>query len=254
MTKALTDLNLNKLSNLEAGQVVKRNLADIATIPVGEITDTVMKNFIISLNTKEVEYDKALVQVQKNDETVKIEVADVKRDLSIAAFGASVHLGSLSDVSAERDAATSLNTLFYTYANLSKLNYEAESNGLDNFGKDLVNAKYAPFVALLGIGKYVVRMQTDNDFFKTLYGGRTEGIAHTEVYNAKQLRKDLLINYGKFTTYLLSMAENLDTAQFNDVLALVNAGRKQYADLLAIREGKAASEKAKAAVVTTVVN
>ncbi len=243
MAKALTELNLNHLSNLEAGQLIKSNLKDIGTVPAGEITDVIIKNFIISLGNKEVDYDKALVQVQKNDETAKLEVSDAKRDLSIAAFTTAIHLGKLSDVPAEVEAAISLHTLFKTYDNLAKLNYEAESNGIDNIGKDLVNTKYAPLVTLLGIGKYVIRLQTDNDKFKTLYSGRTVGIANTEVYNAKQLRKDLQLIYGKFTTYLLTMAENVDTPQYNDVLALVNAGRKQYADLLAIREGKAAAAK-----------
>ncbi len=245
MAKELQALNISRLTNLEAGQLIKSNLKDIGSIAAGEITDVALKNSIISLGNKEADYDKALVQVQKNDETAKLVKADEKRDLSIAAFNAAIHLGTLSDVPAEVLAATSLHTLLKTYINLPKLNYEAESNGMDNLGKDLVNVKYAPYVALLVIGKYVTRMQTDNDALKTLYSGRTVGIANTEVFNAKELRKDLQSIYGKFTTYVLSMAENIDTAQYNDVLAIINAGRKQYADLLAIREGKAAAEKAK---------
>ena len=132
MAKALTELNLNHLSNLEAGQLIKSNLKDIGTVPAGEITDVIIKNFIISLGNKEVDYDKALVQVQKNDETAKLEVSDAKRDLSIAAFATAIHLGKLSDVPAEVEAAISLHTLFKTYDNLAKLNYEAESNGIDN--------------------------------------------------------------------------------------------------------------------------
>lgn len=249
MSKELQALTIGHLTNLEAGQVVKRNLTDIATLPSSEITDTIIKDYLISLTSKEVDYDKALVQVQKNDETAKLVIADEKRDVSVVALGVSIHLGRLSDVPAEVDAATSLHTLFNTYKNLQHLNYESESNGVDNLGKDLVNTKYAPFVTLLGIGKYVIRLQTDNDKFKTLYSGRTVGIANTEVFNAKQLRKDLQSIYVKFTSYLLSMAENVNTLQYNDVLDLVNAGRKQYADLLAIREGKLAAEKAKAAAL-----
>ena len=245
MTKELQALNIGRLTNLEAGQLVKRNLTDIGTVTAGEITDTILSGFVTSLGNKELDYDKALVQVAKNDETVKLVAADEKRDLSVAALGAAIHLGTLSNLPAEEAAATSLDTLFKTYGKVQSLNYEAESNGIDNLGKDLVNVKYTPFVTLLGIGKYATRLQTDNDTFKTLYSGRTVGIATTEIFNTKQLRKDLILTYGKFTTYLLSMSENLDTAQFNDVLALVNAGRKQYADLLAIREGKAAAEKAK---------
>ena len=243
MAKELETLNIGHLTNLEAGQLVKSHLKDIGSMPVGEITDVVLKNYLISLGTKEVNYDKGLVQVQKNDETAKLLVADKKRDVSIGALNAAIRLGSYSDVEAEVLAATSLHTLVHTYTNLQHLNYEAESNGIDNLEKDLANTKYAPFVTLLGMGKYVIRLQTDNDAFKTLYSGRTVGIATTEVYNMKALRKDLFLDYGNFTSYLLSMAENVNTPQYNDVLALVNAGRKQYADLLAIREGKAAAEK-----------
>ena len=251
MSKELQALSIGHLTNLEAGQVVKRNLTDIATVPVAEITDAILKAYLTSLATKEVNYDKALVQVQKNDETIKLVAADEKRDISVVALGAAIHLGRLSDVPAEVLAATSLHTLFKTYENLQHLNYEAESNGVDNIGKDLINIKYAPFVTLLGINKYVVRLQTDNDVFKALYSGRTVGIATTEVYSTKLLRNDLQLNYGKFTSYLLSMAINVDTPQYNDVLALVNAGRKKYADLLAIREGKLAAVKAKVAVLVT---
>ena len=58
MAKALTDLNLRKLSNLEAGQVVKRNLTDIGTVPSAEITDVVLKNYLTGLAKKEVDYEK----------------------------------------------------------------------------------------------------------------------------------------------------------------------------------------------------
>ena len=245
MAKELEALNIGHLTNLEAGQLVKSNLKDMGSITAGEIVDTVVKNFIISLGNKEVDYDKGLVQVQKNDETDKLIVADNKRDRSIGALNAAIHLGSYSDVETEVLAATSLHTLVSTYTNLQHLNYEAETNGIDNLEIDLANTKYAPFVTLLGIGKYVLRLKTDNEAFKTLYSGRTVGIANTVVYSMKTLRKDLFLVYGNFTSYILTMSENVNTPQYNDVLAVVNAGRKQYADMLAIREGKAAAEKAK---------
>jgi hypothetical protein len=67
--KILEKLSTVKLTNLEAGQLVKRNLADVATMDNNIITDLPLKEFLAILGIKEAAYDIALIIIRKNIQT-----------------------------------------------------------------------------------------------------------------------------------------------------------------------------------------
>src|SRR4029077_15431753 len=119
--------------------------------------------YVLDLNTKLQAFDKALVFVRKNDETAKIEKQDNARDLALEALKRSVSVYTISENDSEKDAAKSLKTLISSFKNLSKLNYEAESHGIDKLVEDLRSDKYEPMTELLNLNRYVDRLEDNNN-------------------------------------------------------------------------------------------
>jgi Family of unknown function (DUF6261) len=236
MSLKLEPLNASVLTNMEFGQLMNRHGNDLATIAPAMQTDAPYKNYVGQITTKSATYQKGLAQVQKNEETEKIALSDVIRDEAINAFSASLKLYAHSDDAAEVEASRVVEILFKTFKNLETLNYEAESMGIDKLVSDLESSDYADKVTLLNIGRYVARMKTANQNFKTLFSNRMVTEAMTESYDLKAIRKEILNLYSEFTAYVLAMAKTVDAPPlFNTALTLLNTARKYYADLLARR-------------------
>ena len=237
MDLKLEPLRLAGLSNLEAGQLVRRHLSDFATIDPALLTDAPYNVYIQSLTALSDTYQKALAQVQKNEETEKISLADGVRDVALKAFNAGLKQYALSDDPAEVEASRVLGILFNNFNNLATLNYEAETNGIDKLLSELEKGSYSVHINLLQMGRYVIRIKSANENFKTLFGNRLVSDAMTETFDMKSVRAELFTKYGEFTTYVLAMAKALNTPLFLNALNLLNIARKYYADLLARRNG-----------------
>ena len=239
MIMKLEVLRTSDLTNIEFGQLMNRHTNDLATIAPAMLTDAPFNYYVSQITAKSAIYLKALAQVQKNDETDKIAVSDAVRDKAIDAFSKALKLAAASDDPEEIAASKSLGTLFKTFKDLATLNYEAETLGIDKLVSELNGADYADKVDFLNIGKYVTRMDTANQNFKTLFTGRIVTEAMTESYDMKAIRKEMSKLYSDFTTYILAMAKVPEAPPlFSTALNLLNLGRKYYADMLATRIGK----------------
>ena len=237
MNFQLEILKVSHLTNMEAGALIKRHLDDLATLPSGTITDVALVNYLKLLTEKSADYEKSLVQIRGSEETRKIEDADLMRDAAIAAFSKAVDLGLASDLPDEAEAARVLGMVLKSYKGLAALNYEAESNGLDNLVADLEGATYNKHVKTLNLDRYVTRLKETNAAFKTLFGGRMVSSAAKESYDTKSLRAEMYITYKEFTLYLQAMANARKTDEFVQSLNLINTARKYYSDMLAKRKG-----------------
>lgn len=244
--KELVPLSTSLLTNLEAGQLIKRTLTDVAVLspnngdgtpnPIN-FTDQVVNNYLTGMTNALENYELALIQIRKNDETEKIAAADVVRDRAIKAFKRAVKTFLLSEDPDEVLAAKSLTTVLLTYKDVDLLNYQAESIAIDNLVVDMQKDGYSEKVQLLNLGNYVERLDIANNNFKTLYDGRMAQTSMTIVYDAKLLRKEMITIYNAFTQYVLAMANAIDNETYNNLLMMVNGGRKSFADLLARRQG-----------------
>lgn len=233
MSLKLEQLTATVLTNLEFGQLMNRHVSDLTTIAPAMLTDAPFNTYVQQITVKSSTYNKALLQVQKSSETDKIDQSDAIRDKATSAFSASLKLYAVSDDPAEVEASRVLTILFKTFKNLATLNYEAESMGIDKLVSDLESSKYADKVAFLNIGRYVTRMKTANQNFKTLFGNRLVVEASSETYDVKALRKEMLPLYNEFIDYVLSMAKAHNTPLFTTALSLINTARKYYADMVA---------------------
>jgi hypothetical protein len=235
MKHTLQPLLVSRLTNLEGGQLMKRHLNDLGTINPALMTDVPFTTYVKDLTRYADLYEKALVQVRKNEETKKIMLADSVRDKALEAFGKALKLYAVSDDAAEIEASRVLRILFDTYGELAKLNYEAETIGIDKLVSELGSKKYSAKVSLLQMERYVTRISNANAAFKVLFGGRMMTVATTETYDLKSIRSEMSVRYGEFCTYVLAMANALNTPLFVTALNLLNTARKYYADQLARR-------------------
>ena len=235
MKLKLEPLRTPGLTNMEVGQLIIRHLTDLNTINPASKTDAPFNAYINDLGLQSVEYQKGLAQVQMNEETQKIVLADANRDKANSAFGAGLKLYALSDIPEEVEASRSLGILFGTYKNLSTLSYEAETLAIDKLVGELLSPAYSSKVNLLQMDRYVTRMRNANEAFKPLFSGRMVGNAMTETYDMKILRAALLNKYSDFAKYVLAMAKATNNPLFADALNLLNTARKYYDDMVAKR-------------------
>jgi hypothetical protein len=235
----LNTLDLTNLTHVEAGQLVKTTLKDLKTRGIITKTDVHVNNYVNQLIAKTVIYDKGLLQIVKNEETEKLANLDHSRDLDIAIFRRQFKVFSLSKKPLEQTAYKSMKILLDNYKKIERLNYEAESNTIDNLVQDLESAKFAPHVATLKLGEYLANIKTSNNLFKDSFSKRNSDVAIKEVFNMSVIRKDMITNYKNFTLYVLSLAkvEVSPAVYYTDILNVINTSRKYYSDMLARRNG-----------------
>jgi len=150
MEKELEPLRISDLTNLEVGQLLNRHLAEIGKLSPpqkasgdgAQFTDGPLNAYLGRLTSAQTVFKLALVQVQKNDETVKIELDDKTRDKAVSAFNRAIKTSLLSDNTIEVDAAQSLSTLLKSFKKLQRLNFEAESIAIDQLVVKLGNENY----------------------------------------------------------------------------------------------------------------
>jgi hypothetical protein len=238
MELTIEPLTTSTLTNLEAGQLIRRHLSDWGALDATLKTNAPLNKYFQALTAKVEVYEKAINQVRKNEETEKIEKADAARDKANTAFSFGLKLYAVSDVDEEIEASRSLGILLGSYKNLAKLNYEAETLALDKLTSELNAPAYKSKVDALNMSRYVTRMIDTNTAFKNLFSGRMVKTATTETYNLKTIRLEMQATYGEMCDYVLAMAKALDTPLFEATLNLINTGRKYYADMVARRATK----------------
>ena len=237
MDLKLESLTFASLTNLEAGQLITRHLNDLATIDETLLTDAPYNAYVQQLGAKLEVLTQSINQIRKSEETEKIVEADAARDKAVAAFGMALKLHASAIDEEEVESARSLGILYGAYKNVTKLNYEAESLAIEKLVNELNTEAYIGKINGLHMQKYVDRMATTNANFKSIFSQRMVNNATTEVYDAKLIRKEILVIYNDFCSYVLALAKALNTPLFVNALNLLNAGRKYYADLLARRSG-----------------
>jgi len=234
----LHKLNSARLTHLEAGQLIKSSIKDLETAAINTATDTHINSYVTKMVTDSALFDKGLLQIKKNKETEEIARLDQLRDLSLTAFNRQLKVYELSINPLFVASYKAVTIVVKNYKNLATLNYEAESNGIDNLITDLRGTSYAPHIATLKMGDFVAAIATTNDDFKALFSKRSTAISATEVFNIKQIRKTVFNNYTNYTQYVLSLAKvNTGNEHYKNILNVINQTRKYYSDLLAKREG-----------------
>lgn len=247
MEKKLVKLNLRLLKNPEAGELIKRLLADVATLPPMMPTDESYQKFLTLLNECQLAYERCLHKVQTNPDTQPVEDADEKRDRALRAFRKMVSALRYAADPADAEKARVMNLLLNAYKGIEKNNYESESQSIDKLMTDLQSAPYSGIVTQLKLTAYVAQINSTNQAFKQLFGSRITIDALKEIKNASLARQKMMAVYLQLVQYLQAMANISDNGYYDQLLSLTNGGRKYYADMLAHRNGlKKIAEKPQA--------
>ena len=237
LMKELAPVNTARLVHLEFGQFVKSSVKNLRLLRDGTlVTDETAKKYIHETDAKSTGFDKVLVRVMKNAETANIVLCDIRRDHAVTTAQRQLSVFEFTDNADEHTAYVRLTTLFGAYKGIQSWNFEKESNGIDNLVADLLGEKYVSFTTLLGMVKYAQQMQTENDAFKTIFNSRTQEVISEDVFDAKELRRELKDSYERLANYVVTMAEARDNEEFNESLKALNTVRTYYADLLAKRK------------------
>lgn len=235
MTLKLEPIRTSDLTNMEAGQFVRRTLNDFETIDQLLMTDVPFNSYVTEISQMSGIYEKALAQIRKSEETQKISLADKDRDKAISAFSKALKLYEVSNLPEEVEASRGLGIVFGNFRGLADLNYEAETMAIDKLIGELRSPAHSAKVAMLGLDRYVARLKDSNEAFKILFSNRMVIEASVEVYDMKIIRAGLLKKYADFANYILAMAKALNSPLFVNSLNLLNASRKYYSDMLARR-------------------
>lgn len=243
MAYELEPLAASTLQTMETGQLTARVVEDVGAIPTELKTDVPYNKYVAKLGEISELYFRALAQVRKREETELIVKADGLRDKTISSFKMAVKLHLAAPDPEEAEAARGLSILSGAYNDIAKMNFEAESLAIDKLVSDLNTPAYSPKIEFLHMQKYVNNMAEANASFKNLFSQRLQGVAATEVFDIKTIRREMLTVYDDFCEYVLALAKATDLPLFVDTLGLINTSRKYYADLLARRAGNAKNDE-----------
>src|SRR5688572_19212803 len=83
MMKQIETLRTSRLTRLEFGQHLKSIYENIDSLGEGFVTDPGFINYLNNLKQYSLEYDKAMMQIMKSDETARIVSADNGRNRAL---------------------------------------------------------------------------------------------------------------------------------------------------------------------------
>lgn len=246
MTLKLESVDLHLLSNAEAGKLVVSTLSVFEALPPAPPTDdfSVIQMYIDKLNVDHQQYLLAINPTKGNKDTAEIEHLDNNRDTALKTLRKFIKASQYLDTPADAAAAHALLLLMNGYEDTETLSYEGESETIDKLLIELTG-KYAANIKQLGLDRHVIRLTNANNAFKALYNTRTNTTALNQTGNVKTLRKELLKTYREFALYVQVMANTPRGGYFVQLLSLINQVRKNYAVLVAQRQGVAAAKEKK---------
>ena len=235
--KTLTSLSLTRLSVLEFGQFINTTISLVRKL-FGEnpLPDTAVTNYLSDLEARSDIFDKASKRITKSDQTAKILACDVRRDHAITTAKRFLSGFEYTDDAAEHEAYISLTNVFDAYTGIQKWDFPAETKGIDTLVATLLNEKHLPQLELLGIKKYIDRLQVENDNFKVAFSKRVQENAGKKVIDVSVERKELKAVYDDFADYVLNLAKANSNVSYVDMLSRIDIVRKYYSDLLARRK------------------
>jgi Family of unknown function (DUF6261) len=144
-----------------------------------------------------------------------------------------------SDIEAQKTAYKLIKIVLKTYKDIEKANFGSESLGLDNLIKELRNDKHIGAVTTLKLGEHIDNIETANNIFKNTFATRSTGTISDKVYDTKILKDNILKTYKSLAEYISVIGKHKNDPFYTAALTALNYSRKYYADMIAIRVGKA---------------
>ena len=232
----LIRLDLFRVKNAEFKQFITRFFEDFQGTELSLDTDEVFKSLFESLKSKSDTYAKALEQVRAKEESKKISELNKIRNADFQALKDSIKPYRNAKTEAKQKAYHAIKLVLDNYKDVTKDTYEEETKRLNTLISTLKSATYQAQVETLKIGEFLSELETSNTAFNELFSHRSLKDLQKEVYNVKDLRKELTDIYQRLSAYIIANAQVKDEAFFTKTLEVLNNSRKYYADVLARRK------------------
>ncbi len=243
--KKLAKAPISQLTGLELINMAAEITSNAAAPANNAHTEDVAANrYLSEIVSDKDQFEKVTKNVLADPLTKELQSADKKRDIAVSAFRRQLRVYEYDADPAKKEAFFRLDTLWKRHADITSLNYKAQTAGIDNFILDVSAASYQTDIATLALAPFEENIGTANEEFKTVVARQDAAKALQGHYGAKQLRRALEKSITTYSKYIHIMANAYtDRADFDKLLALLNVTRKKYNDLISRRRAAGAKSK-----------
>ncbi|ERI81249.1 hypothetical protein HMPREF1981_03290 [Bacteroides pyogenes F0041] len=203
------DFNLAKLSMNELAELVKQHLQAIDTCepPLDLSAFPIIEKYLKTLRTRAGELKEALAAIPKDSVSESILLADRARDKALSVFRRKMQMFELTTDPNEEAAYKQLNEMWSKYETLAYMNFQVETEGINELVFNLTTSRFSSQVATLNLEPEVEQMRTDNENFKRVFGQDPERSEAKISYDARELYHTLIENYKRYREYLHTSLE-----------------------------------------------
>lgn len=203
------DFNLAKLSMNELAELVEQHLQAIDTCepPLDLSAFPIIEKYLKTLRTRAGELKEALAAIPKDSVSESILLADRARDKALSVFRRKMQMFELTTDPNEEAAYKQLNEMWSKYETLAYMNFQVETEGIDELVFNLTTSRFSSQVATLNLEPEVEQMRTDNENFKRVFGQDPERSEAKISYDARELYHTLIENYKRYREYLHTSLE-----------------------------------------------
>lgn len=236
MKKELIALNVFRLEYPQLGELVRQHISDLEN-PANTVTleeGTPLNDFVANLKLKLEAFEVYLKNSQKSEYTEPLNNADLERENDLRALNRFMKLLQMSKNADEQEAFRLLDIRWQVHKNLVNETDANQTMGIDNLLLDFGAENLQPHVEVSGITRYLNRLRTSNNTYKSILQDRNAQMAERITKEGVALRTELLNSYRMYANMVLSMAQLYENAEnWDKVLSLLNVSRKKFAALLA---------------------
>lgn len=183
----------------------------------------IIEKYIKTLRTRAEELKNSLSAIPKDSISENILLADRARDKALSVFRRKMQMYELSTDEDEAEAYKVLNAMWAKYDTLAYMNFQVETDGIDNLVFDLTTSRFSSQVNTLNLMPEVEQIQKDNEVFKKIYGQDPERSEAKVSYDARELYLNLIENYNRYRAYLNESLEAHNESVVKQILKMLPA-------------------------------
>lgn len=234
----LYPISLSRLAILEANPFIQRFFKNVEDLKVDLKKDSDLSAHYESLQKKSIEFDKALLQIMAQEETMELGRLDLYRDQMLSSLRRMISVFQFSRNKKEQEAHHAATLVMDSYGNIEKASYEAESYGIQKLLEEWAKPERKDYMEILLLQPRLDLLKEANDAFNDLFNNRSATSVQKVHYDTQALKKQMLDAYRLLAGYTLGNAKGKkDNTLYVQVLEALNNGRKYFADQMARRDG-----------------
>jgi hypothetical protein len=176
--------------------------------------------------------------VRKSERTSEIEDQDHKRDSILRGFADGVKSNLHHFDPAKQEAARKVEVILEHYGNIAAKTLDQETAAIDDLLRELGTSEHSALIAALGLGDWLVELNTENERFKALMQERYEEAAQRPTTRMKTARTAVDKAWRAIVDRIEALALVNGVADYEAFVRELNAILERYKNLLAQHQGR----------------